>query len=203
MSTPVPIVMIRHGETQWNAEGRIQGISDVPLSDSGRADVTGWRVPKEFSGYRWMASPLMRARDTAVLLGASEDELVCDARLSEMNWGAWEGLTLADLEPELPAIHAARARDGLDFRAPGGESNRDVQVRLVEWVTHVVADGRPTIAVAHKGVVRALVSLATGWDMRVPLPRDMDWSSAHLFHADKSGGIRIGRLDIPLRRNES
>jgi probable phosphoglycerate mutase len=202
MSAPVPIVMIRHGETQWNAEGRIQGISDVPLSESGRADVNAWRVPDEFSGYRWMASPLMRARDTAVLLGAPKHELVCDPRLSEMNWGAWEGLTLADLKPQLPAIHAARARDGLDFRAPGGESNRDVQLRLVDWVTDVVADGRPTIAVAHKGVVRALVSLATGWDMRAPLPRDMDWSSAHLFHADTSGGIRIGQLDIPLRRNE-
>jgi probable phosphoglycerate mutase len=200
MSTP--FVMIRHGETRWNAEGRIQGISDVPLSETGRSDVTGWRVPEEFSGYRWMASPLTRARDTALLLGAPKDELVCDARLSEMNWGAWEGLTLADLEPELPAIRAARARDGLDFRAPGGESNRDVQARLIDWVADVVADGRPTIAVAHKGVVRALVSLATGWDMRAPLPKDMDWSAAHLFHADTAGGLAIGRLDIPLRRDK-
>jgi probable phosphoglycerate mutase len=200
MSTP--FVMIRHGETRWNAEGRIQGISDVPLSETGRSDVTGWRVPEEFSGYRWMASPLTRARDTALLLGAPKDELVCDARLSEMNWGAWEGLTLADLEPELPAIRAARAHDGLDFRAPGGESNRDVQARLIDWVADVVADGRPTIAVAHKGVVRALVSLATGWDMREPLPSDMDWSAAHLFHADTAGGLTIGRLDIPLRRDK-
>jgi probable phosphoglycerate mutase len=198
VTAPLPIVLIRHGETSWNAEGRIQGSSDVPMSEAGRAAVARWRLPDDFAGYRWMASPLVRARDTALVLGADPQTLTLDARLCEMHWGEWEGLTLDDLSAEMTEIRARRAREGLDFRAPGGESNRDMQRRLRAWIDDVLRDGRPTIAVAHKGVVRALVSLATGWDMRAALPRDLTWDAAHLFHADAAGGFSVGQLDIPL-----
>ena len=200
---PLPIVLIRHGETAWNTEGRIQGSSDIPISDAGRGAVARWRVPDEFAGFRWMASPLVRARDTALLLGADPEALTLDARLREMHWGDWEGLTLDDLSADMAEIRARRAREGLDFRAPNGESNRDMQWRLRAWIDDVLRDGRPTIAVAHKGVVRALVSLATGWDMRNSLPKDLTWDAAHLFHADAAGGFSIGRLDIPLVRDAS
>lgn len=195
----IPVLMIRHGETQWNAEGRVQGWTDVPISEAGRAEVARWRLPADYTHYRWMASDLSRARDTALLLGASAERLALDARLREMNHGAWEGLTLADLRPQLAAIRAARARDGLDFRAPGGESHRDMQARLTDWLNDVARLGEPTVAVAHKGVLRAMVSLATGWDMRGPMEKDLDWTAAHLFHAQDEGGIEIVALDIALK----
>jgi broad specificity phosphatase PhoE len=198
MSARVPVLMIRHGETQWNTDGRIQGSSDVPLSDLGRADVARWRLPERFAGFRWMASTLVRARDTARLLGAPHNELVLDDRICEMHWGRWEGLTLDDLSPGLDEIRKQRAREGLDFRAPDGESNRDLQARIAAWLADVARDGAPTIAVAHKGVVRAMVSLATGSEMRGPMDKDLDWQAAHLFETDASGALSIVELDIPL-----
>lgn len=198
MSARVPVLMIRHGETQWNTDGRIQGSSDVQLSEVGRAEVARWRVPQGFAHYRWMASDLMRARDTARILGAPEDALALDHRLREMHWGEWEGLTLADLQPQMDEIRARRAREGLDFRAPDGESNREMQARLSAWLADVARAGQPTIAVAHKGVLRAMVSLATGWDMRGPMAKDLDWKAGHLFHAGAEGSIEIVELDITL-----
>lgn len=198
MTLHVPVLMIRHGETQWNTDGRIQGSSDVPLSEAGRADVARWRVPQNFGHYRWMASDLVRARETARILGAPEDALALDHRLREMHWGEWEGLTLADLQPQMDEIRARRTSEGLDFRAPDGESNREMQARLGAWLADVARAGQPTIAVAHKGVVRAMVSLATGWDMRGPMAKDLDWKAGHLFHARTDGGIEIVELDITL-----
>jgi probable phosphoglycerate mutase len=198
MSAPVPVLMIRHGETQWNTDGRIQGSSDVPLSDVGRADVARWRLPERFSHFRWMASDLARARDTARLMGAPEGSLALDARLREMHWGEWEGLTLADLAHRMDEIRARRAREGLDFKAPDGESNRELQFRLGAWLADVAVAGHPTVAVAHKGVLRAMVSLATGWDMRGPLAKDLDWQAAHLFHTGADGRLEIVELDISL-----
>ena len=61
------LVVIRHGPTRWNAEGRIQGRNDVALSEAGVAEVGRWRLPAAFFGYRWFASPLLRAASTPVL----------------------------------------------------------------------------------------------------------------------------------------
>ena len=77
-----PIALIRHGPTGWNAERRLQGRADRPLSDEGRARVAGWRVPDAYLGFEWVASPLSRARETAEILGLpvarTEDAIVRD-----------------------------------------------------------------------------------------------------------------------------
>ena len=198
MSAPLPVVLVRHGRTGWNAEGRIQGHSDIPLSDAGRAEVAGWRLPEAFAGFAWTASPLARARDTALILGAPPDALALDRRLREIHWGAWEGCTMDDLRDHLPLIRRARAEGGLDFCAPGGETNRELQARLVSWLGDVAARGRPTVAVAHQGVIRALLALATGWDMRGPPPSELQWAAAHLFHLGEGRRLAVGELNIAL-----
>ena len=66
---PVPLVVLRHGPTDWNAGRRIQGLSDRPLSAAGRAVVRRWKLPDDSAGYHWMTSPLLRARETAALMG--------------------------------------------------------------------------------------------------------------------------------------
>ena len=83
----------------------------------------------------------------------------------ETDWGVWEGRTLTDLRAELGDLMAAWEARGLDFRAPEGESPREVQDRLRPWLVETAATGQPTGAVAHKGVIRAIYALATGWDM--------------------------------------
>jgi probable phosphoglycerate mutase len=76
--------LIRHMPTEWNAAGRLQGGEDVPVDS---ATAPNWQVPPQLDGFRWLTSPLRRARDTARLLGIAEP--VIEPRLSEMRWGLW------------------------------------------------------------------------------------------------------------------
>ncbi|MGD9537794.1 MAG: histidine phosphatase family protein [Alphaproteobacteria bacterium] len=193
-----PLVLIRHGPTRWNAEGRIQGRTDVSLSEAGVAEVGRWRVPDAFSGYRWFASPLLRAVQTARLLGAAEIRF--EPALGEMRWGEWEGRRLDEIRAEDPASIADIEARGLDFAPPGGESPRQVQARLAPWLATRAGDGRPAIAVTHKGVIRALYARATGWPMLGRAPGKLDWSCAHLFMLDDDGKLTIETLNIRLRQ---
>lgn len=191
------LLVIRHGATAWNAAGRIQGRSDQPLSPAGRAAVAGWVLPPQAAGARWLCSPLARARETAALLhdGPVEPE----PRLIEMDWGAWEGRTLAALRGELGAEMAANEARGLDLRPPGGESPRGVQQRLRPWLGELAARQEDAVAVTHKGVLRALYALASGWDMRGKPPAKLQNACAHLFLLDAAGTLKIERLNVSLQ----
>ncbi|MCH7710073.1 MAG: histidine phosphatase family protein [Proteobacteria bacterium] len=191
-----PLALIRHGTTEWNTDGRIQGSTDIPLSEIGRAEVRSWKVPAEFRDFVWISSPLARARQTAALLGA--DSVAIEPRIREMDWDQWEGLTLADLRKNFAAELAAKEARGVDFRAPGGESPRQVMARIELWLADIAEAGEPTVAVTHKGVVRAALALATGWDMVDKWPVEIDWSSVHLFAVDGEGRLTAERLNIAM-----
>jgi broad specificity phosphatase PhoE len=189
------LALIRHMPTEWNAAGRLQGDEDVPLS----TDLAPrWHVPRELAGFHWITSPLRRAIETARRLGIAEPTI--EPRLSEMRWGAWEGESLAGLRARLGDDMAANEARGLDFQSPGGESPRDVQARVMPLLAAIALAGRPTAAVTHKGVIRAVLALATGWDMRDKPPHRLDWSAAHLFRLGANGAPRIARLNVPLER---
>ncbi|MCH9050378.1 MAG: histidine phosphatase family protein [Proteobacteria bacterium] len=191
-----PLALIRHGTTEWNTDGRIQGSTDIPLSEIGRAEVRSWKVPAEFRDFVWISSPLARARQTAALLGA--DSVAIEPRIREMDWDQWEGLTLADLRKNFAAELAAKEARGVDFHAPGGESPRQVMARIELWLADIAEAGKPTVAVTHKGVVRAALALATGWDMLDKWPVEIDWSSVHLFAVDGEGRLTAERLNIAM-----
>lgn len=188
------LLILRHGPTTWNAEGRIQGRIDQPLSDAGRAVVRGWRLPPEAGGRIWYASPLSRAWETAGLLGLAPRP---EPRLREMDWGEWEGMRLADLAAAGILTPDLESR-GLDLRRPGGESPRDVQERLRPWLAAVAAGGEPAGAVAHAGVIRALYALAVGWDMADKPPHKIRDACAHVFSLASDGTPSLVRLNIPL-----
>ena len=187
--------LIRHMPTEWNAAGRLQGAEDVPVDS---ATAPKWQVPPQLDGFRWLTSPLRRARDTARLLGIAEP--VIEPRLSEMRWGLWEGETLAGLRERLGAEMAAAEAAGVDLRPPGGESPREVQARIRPMLAEIAQRDRPTAAVTHKGVIRAVLALATRWDMRDKPPHRLNWSAAHLFRLDESGEPSIARLNVALER---
>lgn len=191
------VLFIRHGPTQWNTDGLIQGQSDVPLSDAGRAEVRGWRVPAALSAFDWVSSPLRRARETARLLGAPA--CAVEPRLMEAHWGAWEGRNLKDLRRELGEELARNEARGLDLTPPGGESPRQVRTRLAAWLAEVAPRGRPLVAVTHAGVLRAAYSLATGWDMKTNPPYHRGHGSAHLYDLSEAGGLTVRSLNIDLR----
>jgi len=194
-----PLVLLRHGPTEWNETGRVQGRGDVPLSESGRAEVRRWRLPAEFTGYDRVTSPLCRATETAALLGLTSARE--DPRLVEMHWGDWEGQHLHELRRELGDLMKAWEAKGLDFKAPGGESPREVQARLLPFLAERAAARAAAVAVAHKGVIRAVYALAVGWDMTGPPPHKLRDGCAHHFVLATDGTPSIGRLNIALRED--
>src|SRR5579872_7170812 len=114
------IALLRHGPTEWNAAGRFQGHTDVPLSAEGLARMRSLRPPAAFGTARAFVSPLLRARQTADALGLSNP--VPDARLMEQNWGRWEGLTRDEILAQEGQDAFARVGLAVAFHPPGGES---------------------------------------------------------------------------------
>lgn len=190
------LALIRHGPTDWNAAGRIQGRVDIPLSRDGGQAIAGGRLPRWLSDAAWRTSPLLRARQTATLLGIRDPEV--DARLTEMDWGDWEGETLAVLRNRFGRKMRENEDRGLDFRPPNGESPRQVQERLRPLLLEIGAGSSLGGAVTHKGVIRALYALATGWDMLGEPEDRLDWRAAHVFCVDADGAIAPYRLNLPL-----
>jgi len=160
---------MRHGETDWNAEGRLQGQRDTPLNAVGFRQATACgeilrgllaRDGCDPRAFDYVASTLVRARKTMELvraaLGLDAAGYRTDARLAELAFGRWEGLTFAEIKHNTDDVQmlATREHDRWGFRAPGGESYADLLVRVREWHATV---GRDTIVVAHGGVARALI----------------------------------------------
>jgi len=188
------LALIRHMPTVWNAEGRLQGRADTAPDLIAMPD---WQATPELAGYRWLSSPLSRCMATAGRLGVDAG---IEPRLTEMDWGEWEGHKLADLRSRLGEEMAALEAKGLDFRPLGGESPRDVQQRVKPLLAEIAASRRDTAAVTHKGVIRAVLALATGWDMLGKPPYRLSWSAAHLFRLDAGGNPSVDRLNIPMER---
>jgi broad specificity phosphatase PhoE len=161
------IYYIRHGETEWNALGRLQGTQDIPLNDLGRRQAASAgailaglfaRDGRSEASLEFVASPLVRARSTMELvrggLSLPPDQYAIDPRLREIGYGQWEGATLAQMQAEDPALFARRQAEKWTVSPPGGESYVEVQARVDDWYRHLTAD---TVAVAHGGTARALM----------------------------------------------
>lgn len=159
------LYLVRHGETDWNAEARLQGQQDVPLNAMGRAQAeeAGRRlkalVPDPAS-LDALASPLARARETMELMrraaGLDPQAYRTDDRLKELSFGRWEGLTWKELRRRDPRGAAARSRDKWGTVPPGGES----YAMLAERVAPVLSGiARETVIVSHGGVARVVLGL--------------------------------------------
>ena len=193
----IDLLFLRHGPTEWNEAGRIQGRRDVPLTPRACDSFSRRRLPDGLGeGRRWVSSPLLRARETAHALGAAELEI--EPRLIEMDWGEWEGRTLPALRDALGAAMRENEARGLDFETPAGDSPRQVQARLRPWLGEIGRGSRPVAAVSHKGVGRALIALATGWDMEGRAPVRLRWDRAHRFEVSDLGEPRLVEPNIAL-----
>lgn len=191
------LALLRHGETLWSRDKRVQGRTDVPLSDDGRAALQAQRLPPPWSSAaRCVSSPLLRCRQTATALGLAQVEV--DARLAEMQWGDWEGRRLADLRAELGTPMADNEARGFDFQPPAGESPRMVLARVRPWLAQVAQEGGATLAITHRGVIRVVFALATDWDMRGKPPAKLDWTALHAFSLASDGMPSVLQLNIAL-----
>jgi probable phosphoglycerate mutase len=191
------IVALRHAPTAWNRDKRLQGRTDVALDEEGVAVAARWRIDPDWADYRILSSPLARARMTASIL-FPDAEVGIDRRLIEMDFGTWEGKKLAELRAEPGSDAAAREAMGLDFKAPEGESPREVQARILPLLTRLAELQRPTVLVTHKAVIRALYALASGWTMIGKPPTRLRPNCAQLFRLGQDGMPMVERLNVSL-----
>lgn len=161
------IYYIRHGETEWNAERRLQGQSDVPLSAAGRAQIERCgeilrgllaRKGRDAAGLDYVSSPLLRARTSMELmrtsLGLDPAAYRIDHRLIEMSFGGWDGWTFSDLQSKAADVLAVREQDPWHFTPPGGESYAQLLPRIRDWHATVTRD---TVVSGHLCAGRALL----------------------------------------------
>jgi broad specificity phosphatase PhoE len=192
----IPLLyVVRHGQTPWNAEQRLQGQADIDIDAVGReqADRNGRRLaeliadPKAFD---FIASPMRRTRETMerarAAMGLDPMAYRTDPRLVEVNFGDWQGFTFAELETRLPGASTARQHDKWDFVPPGkdAESYEMLTCRIRPWLVEVT---RPTVCVTHGGVMRAIFRLVED------LPKNK--AAALEIPQDRVLRVQDGRLD--------
>lgn len=154
------ILLARHGETEWNREGRRQGHLNSPLTVKGAGQAAG--LAEALAGRRIdgiFCSPLGRARETARVVGNRLDiEPVEVEDLAEVHHGEMAGLTKLEIEQRFPGALAVRSADKYEWRFPGGENYADAYVRAVRALSTVMASGaaRPLL-VSHEMIGRMLL----------------------------------------------
>ena len=191
------VALIRHAPTAWNAEGRVLGQADPPLSPEGAARAAQWRLPPDLSTLAtrgqlgWAVSPLQRAGETARILGAVAP--CVDPRLAEQDWGEWTGRARAALAEDV-------GTGGWDTTPPGGESPAQVLARVRAWLDELAAgEGPDTWAtVTHMGVIRVVLAAALRWDFGDPAPVRLLPERLHRVRRRGDGLLQLVTLNEPL-----
>ncbi|KAB1663502.1 histidine phosphatase family protein [Pseudoclavibacter sp. CFCC 13611] len=190
------LCLVRHGETDWNAEHRIQGGTDIPLNDTGRAQALA--AAQELRRHYWSgvySSPLCRAFETAEII-AAELRLPAPLRIPavhERRFGEIEGLTLEE----------RIARFGDESEVPGLESRADVVARAQPALTTLAHQhpGEQLLIVSHGGVIGSLMRFVT--DSRRPRPQEyIHNGSANEFSVSPTGHWSLSRYDARPGRTE-
>ncbi len=165
------IYLVRHGETEWNRAGRMQGQRDSPLTARGedqarRVGRTLARLIGAGDGFAMVASPLGRTLRTAAIIraetGLAPDDCPTDDRLMEITWGAWDGLTRDEIDAGEPGVMARRLQNHWRFVPPGGVDIYAMFADRVRALIDDVARGQRLVVVAHGTTGRVLRGLYAG-----------------------------------------
>jgi len=176
MTLTAPLYMLRHGETAWNLERRMQGSKDSDLTIRGREQAAAMgralaaELAREPGPTIFLRSPLGRTRETSLIvgraLGLDPANWRDDIRLAELGYGRWEGSTWAEIEVDHPDAMATWRADPEGFCPPGGETHHDLRRRSAELLAEIAASSVRTVIVSH-GVSGAVIrGLHLGLDAR-------------------------------------
>jgi broad specificity phosphatase PhoE len=174
------IYFIRHGETDWNLEGRLQGQKDIPLNDVGRVQAEEAArklrtLAPHIEDLAYIASPMTRTRETMEILrrtlGLHPESYKIDERLVELTFGSWEGMTWKEVRKAEPSLATLREQDKWHYAPPGGGES---YAMLVDRIRPILDDlTRDTVIVAHGGVARAFLSICCGVSSRQAASMDI------------------------------
>ncbi|WP_417825096.1 histidine phosphatase family protein [Thalassospira lucentensis] len=167
------ILLVRHGETQWNTEGRLQGWQDAPLTLNGFRQVCAvaeniremWVGLQKNGSVKYHTSSLGRARQTASILsdcwGIPYAAFATDDAIKERNYGQWEGMTLSEVSRSRSAEFEAHQNDPWGYLVPGGETKLELLARIDTWLHELPAD-QAHVVVTHSGCFRLIRGLYVG-----------------------------------------
>ena len=171
MSKPrPPIYFVRHGETDWNVKGMIQGWTDTPLNAKGHIQARAvaqalTQVPGFSPDFGFVVSPLLRARQTmgyiAEALGLDPPQIAIEPAVKELGFGVWEGKPFWELKAS--PVYPAHPDDRYSWRPDAGESYADGHARINAWLDTL---DRPTLVVAHGAIGRCLIAEVAGLPRR-------------------------------------
>jgi probable phosphoglycerate mutase len=185
------LCVVRHGETAWNAEGRVQGQLDIPLSDVGLAQARALAAllgNESFSAV--YSSDLLRTRQTAQ---PTADRLrlatSLDADLRERHYGAFQGMTYAEAKQRMPQDYARFAARDPDFAFASGESLARFNERALACVNSLIKKhvGENLLIVTHGGVLESLYRHATGRGLSTPRDFELPNAAINRIEADAQG----------------
>jgi len=199
LNTAMIYGLLRHGETVWNREKRVQGHGDSPLTALGRETIAGWA--SFLSGGGWqqiLCSDLGRVQETVKILNeVLRLPVKVDVRLREQNWGEWEAMKVEEVRRDFAEELAVQSEKGWDFRPPGGESRKEVRERAFAALAAARAlqfSGK-TLVVCHLGVIKCLVYGIAGCSFLLGDNLIVEKGCLHQIRYDREG-YRFDMLNI-------
>jgi broad specificity phosphatase PhoE len=216
------LLLIRHAESIWNEEGRIQGQTDIPLSDRGRHQARLLAERLASSPIRaGVSSDLLRASQTAeIVASALEIPVALDQRLREASFGAWEGKTRAEIELHEPDALRRWLENQVLNRPPGGEGIGELQARALDCLSELLGPPGIVAAVSHGGTIRAALAGVLGLPLEAyrvfrqantalnevlfggPTPRLMRYNDVGHLEASRWSALPSDHPVIPCRVEE-
>lgn len=164
MNRRTELWLVRHGQTDWNVEGRYQGQADMPLNEVGQKQANDLaRKIKEIDFDAVYSSDLQRALTTAQIL-AGDKEVIVDRRLREIHQGEWEGQLFSVIRQRYADFFESREQNPLESRPPGGESLQEVAERVRGCVDEIAKrhQGGRILIVSHGLAIATLIAAAKG-----------------------------------------
>jgi probable phosphoglycerate mutase len=191
--------LIRHGETEWNTEKRIQGSGNSPLTPKGVARTREWA--KTLQQWQWdqiHASDLGRVKQTVSILNETlQLPVFFDKRLREQHWGEWEGLTLSSIKTDHKTELERQITRGWEFTAPGGEARYTVRDRVFDCLQQIVIEcpGKKILTVCHMGIIKTVLYHISNRAFR---PEETSFIQNNLFHiiSGDQNGFKLECLNI-------
>lgn len=191
--------LLRHGKTEWNEEGRIQGSGDSPLTGEGIKEINKWgQYLQKFQWDRIISSPLGRTRQTSDIINKHLNiPLHFEDGLREQHWGDWEGVTKVTLKGEHRAELNKQVSLGWYFRPPNGESRYEVLSRVQETLLNIsnTYQSEKILIICHQGVIRTTVYHLSNRQFLPDEPKLLVKRTLHLIAANRSK-LSINQLNI-------